>query len=383
MKKAIIGCTVLIFLGCGRKQDATTMSNVLENLTVTIDTVVIDAGEDIINLSRGLGASTMSRDGKYLYQIDMMNSQLNQINLDRKALDKKIPLEKEGPNGIGQYVFSMSILNDGRYFLGGFNSSAIFSEKWEKQKDLNLKPEEIKGLEDEDVFSIMNGVKILSDGRTLLSLPSNILSDTDNRRLAIINLENKTGRIKEIPAMNKANEYTVMIRTDQMIRVYAEEVSLSVNDDFILISNSASNSMYHYDIELDTLRLLEYNFTLTPNEKTKPVQKEVTSELQFSAEQEKIQMQIYFGSPIYDKETERFFRFGRIWGPQVEEGQTRKGEFFLFVFDKDLKLIGEATLEGVSNIPSSAFFKDGKLYAYVNIEDELGFSVFDIKLNLK
>lgn len=179
--------------------------------------------------------------------------------------------------------------------------------------------------------------------------------------------------------METALKYNLSFRTDNMVQYYGESITVNLIEDQVLITNSANNKIYNYNIEQDSLYLIDYNFTLTPNEKDKPIIQKVTSEQAFKSEQEKAQMQIYFGNLLHDRENKRFFRFGRIWGPQVEEGQTRKGEFFIFVFDQELKLIGEAKLEGIKDIPYSAFFKDGKLWNYVNVDDELGFAVIDFK----
>ena len=47
------------------------------------------------------------------------------------------------------------------------------------------------------------------------------------------------------------------------------------------------------------------------------------------------------------------------------------------VFSKDLELLGETKVEGLPKVPLGAFFKDGRLWNYVNVEDELGFVVMD------
>lgn len=61
-------------------------------------------------------------------------------------------------------------------------------------------------------------------------------------------------------------------------------------------------------------------------------------------------------------------------------GETRSdpntNEYYLFAYDQDFKLLGESKLELEERVDYSFFWKDGKLYSYVNIEDELGFAVF-------
>jgi|TARA_R110002096_G_scaffold233311_1_gene423381 hypothetical protein len=41
--------------------------------------------------------------------------------------------------------------------------------------------------------------------------------------------------------------------------------------------------------------------------------------------------------------------------------------------------LGETKIEGLKQAPGSYFWKDGKLWSYANVEDELGFAVIDFK----
>ncbi|MFN3996703.1 DUF4221 family protein [Algoriphagus sp.] len=378
MKLKPVYLMILVLFSCGGEgENVEKKGTVLENFSYTVDTVVVNPGEEIINLSRGLGTAALSQDRKYIYQLDVANTKINQVNLDNMILEKQFPMEKEGPNGIGQYVFSMQFMDNGDLYMGGYNSNGLFNLQGEKVKDLNVKPEELAGLEKVESNLLTSGLKLTKNGKYMFSLPGDFLGETID--LAIIDVENKSGKLRKIPAMETALKYNLSFRTDNMIQYYGESITVNLIEDQVLITNSANNKIYNYNIEQDSLYLIDYNFTLTANEKDKPIIQKVTSEQAFKSEQEKAQMQIYFGNLLHDRENKRFFRFGRIWGPQVEEGQTRKGEFFIFVFDQELKLIGEAKLEGIKDIPYSAFFKAGKLWNYVNVDDELGFAVFDFK----
>jgi hypothetical protein len=46
-----------------------------------------------------------------------------------------------------------------------------------------------------------------------------------------------------------------------------------------------------------------------------------------------------------------------------------------------MELVGETLVNDLKSIPESAFFKDGKLWSYVNVDDELGFAVFTFDFN--
>ncbi|MFC3416443.1 DUF4221 family protein [Algoriphagus hitonicola] len=89
--------------------------------------------------------------------------------------------------------------------------------------------------------------------------------------------------------------------------------------------------------------------------------------------------QISFGDLLWDEKRGLFFRFGSIRKPIPSQEAPIKNEVFLFAYDKDLNLVGELEIEELDFQPSWPFFKDGKLWSFVNVEDELGFAVFDFK----
>ncbi|WP_194976759.1 hypothetical protein [Aquiflexum lacus] len=41
--------------------------------------------------------------------------------------------------------------------------------------------------------------------------------------------------------------------------------------------------------------------------------------------------------------------------------------------DEDFNLLGESDLSHLGSVPTFAFVKDGKIWYYVNVDDELGF----------
>jgi hypothetical protein len=367
---------VLLLFSCGgNSSEKSESGNILEDLTFTVDTVVVNPGDKIINLSYGLGVSALSLDRKYLYQLDPINMHINAINLDQLVLDQQYPFEEEGPNGIGPLIFEMQIMDNEELYLCGYDSYGLYTLQGEKVKTFNLN--EIEGIEGLDNFTLGPRIKLSRNGKFMFSMPRDRVENTIE--LAVIDLETKSGKLLKIPAMEKALDYNLEFRMGNTTQFYGDVISISLIEDLVFISNSANNKVYNYDYVKDSLYLFDFDFALVPNEKDKPIKKEVSSIEEFRIEEQIALGQIYFGNLLYDSGNNRFFRFGRILGPKVGESQTREGEYFLFVFDKELKLIGEAKLEGLKNIPSSAFFKDGKLWSYVNVEDELGFAVMDFK----
>ncbi|GHB40385.1 hypothetical protein [Mongoliitalea lutea] len=55
-------------------------------------------------------------------------------------------------------------------------------------------------------------------------------------------------------------------------------------------------------------------------------------------------------------------------------------KLYLSVFDKDLQLLGESIVPISLARLSKAFVKDGKIWIYQNMEDELGFVRLKVSL---
>jgi hypothetical protein len=113
MKKLLPLLSLILLAACGEKgsSESSESGNILENLTYTLDTLVVDPGEEIIDLSGGLRLSNLSDDKSKLYLYTQKEHQIAIINLDKLELEEFLPFEVEGPNGIGQYVGTMQKLD--------------------------------------------------------------------------------------------------------------------------------------------------------------------------------------------------------------------------------------------------------------------------------
>ncbi|NVJ86428.1 MAG: DUF4221 family protein [Algoriphagus sp.] len=368
---------------CGGENDSaeSTPSNILENFTFSVDTLVVDPGEEIINLSRGVRGSSLDETKTYFYLFDEATTQMNKINLDELYLEEQIPFEKEGPNGIGSNFITTSRYLPGEEFLfSNFQSTGIFNKQGKKVLDLTLKPEEldIEGLGENAQFNVTNSIRLSPDRKIAYSLPGDFMEGTT--QMAKINLETKSGTVLPIPALDIAGEYLILWQSGDGFSIYMEEVSLQEIAGKFYITAETSNSIYRLEPGQDSLQLFEYDFSLVSNQKETPIRREVSSLEEFRAEMEKARTQIGFEKLLYDEQTKRFYRFGRIYEPKGDDPEApSKAEVFLFAFDNNLNLIGETALPELDKTPSSPFFKDGKLWSYVNVEDELGFAVMDFK----
>lgn len=377
MKKLLTISFLALLSACGGKEaESIDDKNILENLTYSVDTVVVDPGENIIDLSHGSRFSSISLDEQKFFHYDYSKTAINEIDLQTLELTGRYQFSKEGPNSIGfnpptiqplsndRFLFVSSSINVGTYFKSG-----------EKEKNLKFNFREIGGLDVDEEGLITYQAHISHDEKHLFAL-TNPYKTSSDVRLIIIDPETKTGKTISMPNMVSTLRFKVdMLQGDHYLGV-KEAIFLKILNDKLFITSSANSDSYVYDYQTDSLRLFEFPHQLVAPSKSGEIKQEVSDENEFFTEWAKFKYQTSFDKFIWDKKRQQYFRLGYNLIPQETPELEKKSEVFLFTYDKDLNLLGETRLDNIETRLESAFFKDGKLYSYVNVEDELGFAVF-------
>ncbi|MBN7814337.1 DUF4221 family protein [Algoriphagus pacificus] len=378
MKKLVPLSLLILIFSCSEKEgsESSESNNILENITFTVDTVVVDPGDEIIDLSNHLRLADFSEDRKKLFLFTESDNQLSVINLDQLNLEKKIPYEKEGPNGVGSFLWRLDLLSGEKFYLMSFNTASIFDFQGIKHETINLEEENISGIEDKTLQN--NRLKVTGDLKWYYTVPGSDFDKEDQPvELAVIDRESKEGKLFPMPALDKTQAYKVMLTDGPMMQVYAEEFFLSEHSGKFFISSSVTSDIYQIDLITDSLVLHSYDLKYTPKEKTdQPARNEFTEREAWRDEITKIHSQITYGDLLWDESRKIFFRFAHILIPSLSEDIPSKRDVFLLAFDENLDLIGETELEELDDFPEFPFFKDGKLWSFVNVEDDLGFAVF-------
>ncbi|MDG1277915.1 MAG: DUF4221 family protein [Algoriphagus sp.] len=78
----------------------------------------------------------------------------------------------------------------------------------------------------------------------------------------------------------------------------------------------------------------------------------------------------------WDDTRKLYLRLGKKTFLAENRADPSTYEVYLFAYDTDFNVVGETKVEGLKEPPTTYFWKDGKLWSYVNVEDELGFAVF-------
>lgn len=378
MKKLAVLSLLIILFSCSEKEgsESSKSDNILNNLTFTIDTVIVDPGDEIIDLSNHLRLADISEDRKKLFLFTESDNQLSVIDLDQLNLQQKIPYEKEGPNGVGSFLWNLDLIRDDRFYLMSFNTAAIFDFNGNKHETIDLEKEDIQGIKDKTLQN--NRLKVTEDLKWYYTVPGSDFDQADQpAELAIIKRENKEGKLFPLPALDKTQEYKVILTDGPMMQAYVEEYFLSEFFGKFFVTSSVTSDIYQIDPKNDSLVLHSYELIQSPKEKTDPPSRnEFTEREEWREEINKIHSQVSYGELLWDESRNTFFRFANILIPSLSEDIPSKRRVFLLAFDENLKLTGETELEDLNEFPEFPFFKNGQLWSFVNVEDELGFAVF-------
>lgn len=385
MKNLLLILTFSLLASCGGSSDTKEISreeepsNILESMTLTIDTVIIDAGDSIID-SRNLEGyvkkdySSVSEDRKLLYIFDRRRLILQEIDLNSLKLVNRYPFELEGPDGVTRFVYTFRILPSGEFLVTDLpGNAALFSKTGKKLRSIKPNGEDLLQQMNLEPFIISSGLFVDMEAERLYSLPRNYR--TKEIYFAVMDSLGQTGEIFEIPEFHRIFDFSVEYNSGGGGSSQGEGLRLQKPNNLVLLSSTYGNAVYVFDPELDSLYYKRFPHEIVPLEKDIEIKNQVSSQGEFDAEVEKLHTQIDYGEFYWDAVSQRYYRFAKMGQPRAAPDSPKTYEFFMFAYDKNLELKGETKLQGVTEIPESGFFKDGKLWSYVNVNDELGFAV--------
>lgn len=349
-------------------------------MTFSLDTVMVDSGDEIINLRGGLWSSTINSDQSKLYLWDFQAFTLDIISLDELILERKVPFEKEGPNGVGSNVNWMSLPDDNQILLANFEGMGLFELNGNKLSDLKLEKDKFEGdsLLDGEIFQSKSFA--LAGGSVVYGLLVNPWKSA-KKIMSKVDFESKTIKKMKLPGEAELPEYTVELNSDQMMTSITSEKTVQKFGNKLVISSTGYTDLYVLDLENDSVYHVDYSPQLSPKAKKGGYPSEVKSVEHLREVIQSIHAEINFQPLIWDEINKRFYRFSFETSPMENtdwplflsaEGKPLS-KLYLSILDEDFNLLGESDLSHLGSVPTYAFVKDGKIWYYVNVDDELGF----------
>jgi hypothetical protein len=366
MKNLSFVFALMLLWSCGNKNG----KDGSFDFSVEIDTVLVDSKGEILMAGAHLHVFELSNDKKFLYDFDGSTYQIEVIDLDNLVLDRKIKLEKEGPNAI-ENPNGIFDLGDGQFLFSNFNSWTILKQDGQKIFKFNYEKEKLSG---DSLFGkedLNPNYFFLKGKKEFYTIIEQI--DQNSTTIGLVNLDTKTLKRYEIPQLEKLKDFRVLFSIAGSTVSSKPLVTMYLWNDQILIGNNVINELIIFDPKLDIVTVKTFESNLTPNQKTPNEKIETGSIEELIAAGKKLNEQIEFGKLNWDPITKRFYRMSSISLPKPEGETINKADVFLTVFDKGLNMIGEVKVEGYKKPPSNNFFKDGAIWIHENVNDELGF----------
>ncbi|MHA7128049.1 DUF4221 family protein [Algoriphagus namhaensis] len=374
MRLLVISCLLLLLLcSCGGTEENSLGPS--DQIEVSLDTVLVDAGEEFLFLQFDLFISALSPDQSYLINFNPESLEAEWIDLNELELIKKVQFEKEGPNGLGPYLGSFSIREDEQLLFQNYMSYKLFDQEGTLKKDLGLE-------------------KIAKDylGSTEY-YPVSIFEPAEDRILVLalkwedytysfldIDMESETYTVIDLDHFEKNKDYRVEVTYEgNPAGGFGPSITPRMYNNQILMNTGAFNEVVILDLDTDSLSVKSWDTPVLGAKRTyvPPKQLEMTSS-EMKEVRRKYDEDLAYSPFLWDEANERYLRFSqkKIFSEELDEYEeyvSTGARVYLSIFDSDLNLVKEAELPSVKKLPYKHFVKDGMVWMYENVDDELAF----------
>lgn len=371
MKKLPIYLLILTLFSCGGDPETSKATRDLE-ITYEIDTVMVDPGDHFFFLNWGLGIADVSADKKMLFNLNPQTFLLEIVDLDALALKETVQLEKEGPNGVGGgFISKLQVLDNGNLLLFDFQKIFEITPKGELVRSYEFDKSKLSGYDFGETDEVETMGIFSPDGKRFIGQ----LTDEDFKKpakgLAFVNTETMEIQVEETDAISKLDEYRIMFEMGgNSMMSTGEQVFMDVIAGDFVFSNTGFNEIYVYDFDADSLIHYQYQAQLSSNERILDYPQRVESREALMEVMKEKNEQVRFGPLIPQPDKNLIWRLTKDKDRMIADSVIYKN--VVTVFDSDYQMLHE---EVVEKFPGSnmSFFKDGMLYAYINLDDEMAF----------
>lgn len=325
--------------------------NILENLTYSIDTILLDVGDELF-VPGAYSSHDLSEDGNTLFLFYEPDKEIHEYDVSNRKLLARHRFETDGPNIIPSYFNYFQALPNGEFFMADVVRSGIYSMDGEVLETFKIRSEYIEGLNLSPSVPLINNLYISPDKKIIVSLPKIFGSPASG--LAVIDLESMTGKILDLPALEITNKFQLTYQGED-VRIQAGDFhTIQFIQNLFIIYSGSTSDIYTYDWKNDSLVLHTFPHELVARSKTGEFPTKVNSREHRREVSKQINNQITFDKFYWDDTRHQYFRIGII-----NEDYTKT---YLFTYNEDLILTGETLLKEFYYMPYMEFFHDGKLY---------------------
>ena len=366
-------CSFLI--SCSEKDNANNSSSTKASISYELDTVMVDAGDEFIHVTWQMMTSDLSKDEKYLYNFKTGADKpgLEIIDLENLKLERVIPMSLDGPNSIRHpYISDVYSLSDGTFYLSDNNDFYRFDQEGNKLSTLSVRNHEFTGDKLPEGTRIDLNQTLSEDQKSILTLYSDERLENPPLGFAVFDLENESFYYKPLAIFKELEKYRINFYfNDNPAGAMFSSFHLFAKNDSLIFSNGGVNQLYFYDLETDSLSFKSYNSQYTTYEITTSFPKRVESEEEYRDLIKETEKEVRYGPMFYDRQNEVYWRFTSEFDRM--NGDTAIFDNVLTAFNPQFEQLGEVLLQDDFVLPYKIFIKDGLIYTFLNIDDEVAF----------
>ena len=363
-------------IGCAEKKD--TIYLPLTSLNYSLDTVVIDPGEEILYLNGRLHPSRLSEDKKYLYNFDQTSLSLECVDLDILRLNSKIQFDREGPNGVGDNMWELRVVGKDSLLLAGFGTVGLFNVNGKKLADINL-AEIGKDQQSGDLWNVLNPMQLPGTPSVYMG----IVSAGRGKGYVVAQWDTFEDEYRTFPLslFEKSKQFEANFDDGTSAMTIGAGEYLEIENKHVIMGFAATSAIHVLEPGSNDFRLITFEEHLIPAEKTvvfpeKIQDRSVLVKLLTQATEE-----ILHYPPFWDEVNGVYYRLSQelIYEEDAEPLPNQflpdpsSAKIYLSVYDKNFNLVAESKIPQLTKRVSRHFAKDGKIWIFENIEDEMGF----------
>jgi len=343
-------------------------------ISISIDSAMVDSKGEIIDTKYGLHNYGFDAEKKFMYKFNTNNRHgIEVIDMDKMELVEFIPFKVEGPNGTTARISSIQYNSDDEIIITNSENILIFNRKAKLQHKYPISRNEFEGDSIPKDFLMESSGLYIPEKNTSFNLVNK--GNGYVRGFAKLDLEANNRKVFWIKELKKLDDYHISFTVDSrmiMIRTY---LYTNFQGNKFMLSHDMENELYYYNLKSDSIIHKQYESQLSAN-KNELYGKEVESREAIGKIMSARKKSIRFKNIVYDEKRNQYYRFSSF---STTPGQDQDNwNIILTIFDEKLNQINEIGNIPLEQVPETYFVKDGKIYVYKNMEDEMGFMVLNI-----
>ncbi|PZX47012.1 DUF4221 family protein [Algoriphagus chordae] len=367
---------VLGLAACSSEKDSQEGNERAIDFSYELDTIMVDAGDEFIHVNWQLTTSDLSADEKYFYNFKTGAKEpgLEVIDLENLKLDHVIPMELDGPNGLrSPYVSHVYTLPDGTFYLSDNYEVYHFDQKGNKLSTLVYAKEEFDGEKLPAEKRIQLNETMSADGKTLLALYGGQKMQDSPEGLAIFDMDAQQVTYKPLSLFAELEKHQTVFyyEGEHPMQMFMAQIHLQLKQDSLLYSNSAQNKIFFYNLKTDSLTSKTYSSSYTSQEAAGNYPNRSDSESEFQEIAKNKEKEVNYGQLFFDKQNDVYWRFAKEMDRM--KGDTIMYKTVLTAFDPEFNQLHEMLLPSDFTLPSKYFAREGMIYTFLNIDDEVAF----------